>query len=68
MKRKQRRICVAIVLLIILFLAGCVTWKLWHRFGKQKCELTFMNTGKSDCILIEMDDYVILNDTADEDD
>lgn len=35
---------------------------------KEDCQITFFDTGKSDCILIEVDDMVIMNDTADEDD
>lgn len=31
-------------------------------------QMTFLNTGKSDCIIMDLGDSVIINDTADEDD
>lgn len=39
-----------------------------NRKDSGRLEMTFLDTGKSDCIVIDLDDCVIVNDTADEDD
>lgn len=36
--------------------------------GSGQLQMTFLNTGKSDCIIMDMGGSVIINDTADEDD
>lgn len=59
----RRRRLPALLLCLALFLAGCG--------GREKAadlQLTFLDTGKSDCIVIEAGDSVVLNDTADADD
>lgn len=62
MSRKRRfLIC---LLCLVLLLAGCG--------GKEEngapLTMTFLNTGKSDCIVIEAGENVVVNDTADADD
>lgn len=54
------------ILIIMLLLTGCESQNPQQK--KEPCELTFLDTGKSDCIIIEMDGKTILNDTADKDD
>lgn len=61
--RKNGRYLLFLLCLICL-IAGC---------GKEKektvsLKLTFLNTGKSDCIVIEAGESVVVNDTADADD
>ena len=53
----------ALLFCLLLLLAGCG--------GREKgadLQLTFLDTGKSDCIVIEAGESVVLNDTADADD
>lgn len=60
--RKSNQIYVPLFCLLLL-LAGCG--------GREKgadLQLTFLDTGKSDCIVIEAGESVVLNDTADADD
>ncbi len=60
----RRRRLSALLLCLALFLAGCGG-------GKERgvsLKLTFLDTGKSDCIVIEAGESVVLNDTADADD
>ena len=60
----RRRRLPALLLCLALFLAGCGG-------GKESgvsLKLTFLDTGKSDCIVIEAGESVVLNDTADADD
>ena len=70
MIRRQRKkiasIGVILFVTISMMVTGC-----GNKPAEQSadgCRITFMDTGKSDCILIEMDGVMILNDTADEDD
>lgn len=39
-----------------------------NREDSGRLKMTFLDTGKSDCIVIDLDECVIVNDTADEDD
>lgn len=50
---------------ILMFTSGCGEKK---EKAKSPCELTILNTGKSDCLILEMDGKTIVNDTADQDD
>lgn len=51
------------VLLIGFLLTACGKSDVINE-NKKGIEITVFNTGKSDCILIQMDDCVVLNDTA----
>lgn len=60
--RKRGR-CLPFLLSLLLLLAGCS--------GEEKgtlLKMTFLDTGKSDCIVIEAGERVVVNDTADADD
>ena len=60
----RRRRLPALLLCLALFLAGCGG-------GKESgvsLKLTFLDTGKSDCIVIEAGERVVVNDAADADD
>lgn len=61
---RKRRSFLVFLLCMALFLAGCGG-------GEEKgadLQLTFLDTGKSDCIVIEAGESVVINDTADADD
>ena len=60
----RRRRLPALLLCLALFLAGCGS----GRGSGASLKLTFLDTGKSDCIVIEAGESVVLNDTADLDD
>lgn len=52
------------LLCLTFFLAGCGK----EKEGGVSLKLTFLDTGKSDCIVIEAGESVVVNDTADADD
>ena len=62
---RKRNWILASLLCLVLSLAGC---------GGGRAEtgtllkMTFLDTGKSDCIVIEAGESVVVNDTADADD
>lgn len=61
---KRRKWIPALLLSLALFVAGCGG-------GKEEgapLTMTFLDTGKSDCIVIEAGEGVVVNDTADADD
>lgn len=60
----RRRRVTALLLCLALFLSGCGG----GRESGASLKLTFLDTGKSDCIVIEAGESVVLNDTADADD
>ena len=61
--RKKNRL-LPVLLCLVLFLSGC-----GGEDGKSApLQMTFLDTGKSDCIVIEAGESVVLNDTADADD
>lgn len=66
----RKRLCVLCIMLVLM-MTGCGLQSSEKQIEKEKvdgCKITFFDTGKSDSILIQMDDCVVLNDTADEDD
>ena len=54
----------AFVLCLALFLTGCGG----EKESGASLRMTFLDTGKSDCILIEAGESIVVNDTADADD
>lgn len=61
---RRRKWLPALLVCLALFVAGC---------GGEKevglpLTMTFLNTGKSDCIVIEAGESIVVNDTADADD
>lgn len=70
------RLC-AMITGIVFILSGC-TGKEAGQPGEEQAavsakpagllKMTFLDTGKSDCIIMEAGDFVVVNDTADEDD
>lgn len=61
MRRRGRYL--PFLLCLVFLLTGCS--------GKEQdtlLKMTFLDTGKSDCIVIETGEHVVVNDTADEDD
>lgn len=60
---RGRRQCILLMLWLLVAFSGC---------GKEESptllKLAFLDTGKSDCIVIEAGDSVVVNDAADEDD
>lgn len=61
---RRRKWLPALLMCLALFVAGC---------GGEKevglpLTMTFLNTGKSDCIVIEAGESIVVNDTADADD
>lgn len=61
--RKRTRF-LAFVLCLALFLTGCGG----EKESGASLRMTFLDTGKSDCILIEAGESIVVNDTADADD
>ncbi len=62
---RKRNLLLTILLCLALFMAGC------GGGGAEKgalLKMTFLDTGKSDCIVIEAGESVVVNDTADADD
>jgi beta-lactamase superfamily II metal-dependent hydrolase len=58
------------VVIIMLGLTGCsgAAGQQTGTTGSDTLEMTFLNTGKSDCIVIDLGDFCVINDTADADD
>lgn len=66
---KRIRYAKWICLLSMVLCVGCESkTEEQQKTQTEECQLTFLNTGKSDCILIEMEGLTVLNDTADADD
>lgn len=64
MRKKSRFPAFVLCLALVLFLAGCGGGK----DSGALLRMTFLDTGKSDCIVIEAGESVVVNDTADADD
>lgn len=60
---RKRGHCLLLLFCLLFLAVGCGSEKQGARLT-----MTFLDTGKSDCIVIEAGEYVVINDTADEDD
>lgn len=68
--RLSRKVFLVMSVTFLLIMAGCNRQSVQEEMQTKadECRITFFDTGKSDCILIETDGLTVLNDTADEDD
>lgn len=64
--KKKGQFCMLIIM-VLLILSGCAG-ETGSRQEDWALKVTFLDTGKSDCIIMEMGDFVVVNDTADADD
>lgn len=67
-QRRYKVFQIVILLIIILLLSACVRREDEKENSQKGFEYTVLDTGKSDCMIILMDDIVIVNDVGDYDD
>ncbi|MDD3369897.1 MAG: MBL fold metallo-hydrolase [Lachnospiraceae bacterium] len=67
---KHREYWIVLLICVVLLLAFLILQQFAEKQKpeRQGLNITFLETGKSDCVLIQSDDFVIVQDTADADD